>query len=89
MALAVVLATEVQETNGGRTFVLDKVEAIDPSQSENAIQSFKKLRRFCQGLSPQQAAKKQRNMCLGDSPGDAKRCRTLGRAPADVDFPHM
>ena len=86
---AVVLLSEIKDEDGVRTLQLDKVEAIDPSQKENAIASFTRLRRSCMGLHPVEDMKRTRSLghIIGDGPGETKRCKTLARAPTDAELP--
>ena len=88
MGYAVVLITEVLDEGGTRTFVLDKVETIDPTMGNDATESFTKLRRLSIGLSPVEDMKRTRSLdhILGDSPSGTKRCRTLARSPTATDL---
>ena len=74
MGYAVVLITEVLDEGGTRTFVLDKVETIDPTMGNDATESFTKLRRLSIGLSPVEDMKRTRSLdhILGDSKWNEK-----------------
>ena len=91
MVYAVVLISQVEEANGVRHMILDKVEQIDSSHSRDAIDAFKSLRRMAMGLRPDESAKRSRRHAdiLGNSPYETSKCKSLARVPTDAELPDL
>ena len=70
------------------TFLLDKVEFIEPAEVDNAVKSFQKLRRMATRLQPSSAEKKSHSLASSFAVAHPpKKCRTLTEVPTDASLP--
>ena len=85
---AVALVTAV-EPSADAVLMLDKVELIEPSDVQNAVESFRKLRRLASRLHSTSAQKRTHSLdhLFPHSPQDLKRCKTLTNVPTDASLP--
>ena len=69
-------------------FQVHKLEHIEPTDSDNAVACFRKLRHLCQKIHPK--ATEKRSHALGhvfaSKPPGIKRCRTLQVMPTDASL---
>ena len=84
---AVVLISNV-EPGPTPTFLLDKVEFIEPAEVDNAVKSFQKLRRMATRLQPSSTEKKSHSLASSFAVAHPpKKCRTLTEVPTDASLP--
>ena len=66
-------------------FIVEKMEFVEPSDVDSAVQVFQKLRRLSMKLEPDNTQKMSRRLAIPYTPdsSEAKRCRTFATVPTD------
>ena len=88
-----VLVSSAEDLDGSdgtsRSFLIEKLECIDPGSEAACVACFDKLPLLSNKLPHEAEEKRELDEELAVLVGQAKRCRTLKGMPTDVSLPDI